>query len=516
MRTNASTGRAAEAARIMIVEDERIVAMDLAQTLGELGYDVAGMATRGEEAIELARRLSPQLILMDVRLAGEIDGITAAQAIRHERDVPVVYLTAHSDSETLRRAARSDASAYLVKPFKSPELRCVIEIALHKHAMDVRLRENEQWLATTLQSLTEAVIATDVSGHVRLLNVAAEQLTGWSRSEAAQRTIEEVLAIVDERSGTPLENPVRTALKLRTPVAIIEGSALISRGGGTVSVEESAAPIVDTYGRLLGSVLVVRDVTERREQLQQIQKLNAELEQRVAERTAALEAANQELEAFSYSVAHDLRAPLRGIDSFSQLLLERYSQRLDGEGLAYLNRVRAAVARMSQLIDALLSLAQIGRRHFQPLDFDFSQLVRAVAAEVAASHPGRNVTVQIAPDMRARADARLLRVVMANLLENAWKFTARRPEALIEVGRLEEAPVPTYYVRDNGAGFDPTHAQKLFGAFQRLHTEKEFPGTGIGLAIVQRVICRHGGTVWAQSQPAQGATFYFTLPALMH
>jgi two-component system sensor histidine kinase/response regulator len=376
---------AESAARIMIVEDERIVAMDLAETLRELGYAVAGVATRGEEAIELARQLTPQLILMDVRLAGNLDGIAAAQAIRDERDVPVIYLTAHSDNETLRRATHSDAAAYLVKPFKSPELRCVIEIALHKHATDARLRENERWLAATLET-----------------------------------------------------------------------------------------------------------------------------------RTAALQAANHELEAFSYSVAHDLRAPLRGIDSFSHLLLERYSQRLDVEGIAYLNRVRSAAMRMSQLIDALLSLAQVGRRELQPTDLDFSHLVRSVASEISAANPNRNVTLRVAPGLRARADARLLRTVMTNLLENAWKFTGRCEQALVEVGACEGVAVPTFYVRDNGAGFNPAHAQKLFGAFQRLHTEKEFVGTGIGLAIVQRVITRHGGTVWAESQPQQGATFYFTLPATMH
>jgi light-regulated signal transduction histidine kinase (bacteriophytochrome) len=236
------------------------------------------------------------------------------------------------------------------------------------------------------------------------------------------------------------------------------------------------------------------------------------LEQTLQQRTASLEATNRELEAFNYSVAHDLRAPLRGIDSFSQLLIERYSQRLDTEGLAYLNRVRAAASRMSQLIDALLSLAQVGRSDLQPLDLDFSQLVRSVASEVAAANPGRSVPMVIAPGMRAYGDSRLLRVVVANLLENAWKFTARRQRPSVEVGSVQNTKLPTYYVRDNGAGFDPAYASRLFGAFQRLHPDREFPGTGIGLAIVQRVIARHGGTVWADSQPDRGATFFFTLP----
>ena len=382
LRSAASNGAVgAQGARIMVVEDDGVLALHLAETLDELGYTVAGTATRGEEAIELAGRLHPHLILMDVGLAGNIDGIAAAEAIRDEHDIPVVFLTAHADDDTLHRATSTDASAYLVKPFKAPDLRCVIEIALHKHATDVRLRENERWLELTLQ-----------------------------------------------------------------------------------------------------------------------------------QRTAALEAANSELEAFSYSVAHDLRAPLRGIDSFSQLLIDKYSQRLDAEGVAYLNRVRGAAARMSQLIDALLSLAQVGRGQLQPANLDLSDLVHSVASEIAAANPRQNMTITIAPGMRAHGDPRLLRVVLVNLLENAWKFTGRRQSATVDVGPCRNMPQPTYYVRDNGAGFDPAYASRLFGAFQRLHTDREFPGTGIGLAIVQRAIARHGGTVWAESRPEQGATFYFTLP----
>ncbi len=504
------------APRILIVEDERIVAMDLAGTLTELGYSVAGMAARGEDAIEQAKRLNPNLILMDVRLAGKIDGIQAAQSIRQERDVPVVYLTAHSDNETLKRASSTAASGYLVKPFKSPELRCVIEIALHKHAADVRMRENEQWLSTTLQSIAEAVIATDESGRVRIFNRIAEKLTGWHHDEATSHTVDEVLALIDEDTGTPAENLVHKVLTDRAPVHTIEGAQLISRNGRKVAVEESAAPIVDPYGNLLGGVLVLRDVTERRQQLQQIQKLNAELEQRVMQRTAALQQANRELEAFSYSVAHDLRAPLRGIDGFSQMLIDKYAPHLDEEGVGYLNRVRAAAARMSELIDALLSLARVGRADLQATQVDLTQLAAALTQDLAAATPERRVKVRIEGAMTAHADPQLLRIALGNLLDNAWKFTTLTGGAELEIGQCRDATTPTYFVRDNGAGFDPTYADKLFGAFERLHSEKEFPGTGIGLAIVHRIVTRHGGCIWAQSAPDQGATFFFTLPPAMH
>jgi light-regulated signal transduction histidine kinase (bacteriophytochrome) len=301
-----------------------------------------------------------------------------------------------------------------------------------------------------------------------------------------------------------------------TQVTATQGSALISRSGRKVAVEEVAAPIVDAFGNLLGGVLVLRDVTERRQQMQQIQKLNEELEERVQQRTAALEAANRELEAFSYSVAHDLRAPLRGITGFSQLLIDQYAPQLDKEGVGYLNRVRGAAAKMSELIDALLSLARVGRAELHPADIDLTRLATLVSEDLAAAAPGRKVIVHIEPGMSAYADPQLLQIVVHNLLENAWKFSGRRQLATVGIGTVADAELPTYFVRDDGAGFDPAYSDKLFGAFQRLHSQQEFPGTGIGLAIVQRVVARHGGIIWAESRPQQGATFFFTLPAPRH
>jgi len=502
----------AERPRILIVEDERIVALDLAATLDELGYEVAGVASRSDEAIERSRQSQPDLILMDVRLSGPLDGIGTAEIIRKQRDVPIVYLTAHSDSETLRRAAESSASGYVVKPFKSPELRCAIEIALHKHALDARMREREQWLATTLQSIADAVIATDPDRTVRLFNHTAEVLTGRNRKEVLGRDIDSVLSFVDERSGKLVGSLVGRALEQRQAISSTDAYSLVSSDGTRISVFESAAPIVDSFGQLLGAVLILRDMREQRHQLEEIRKLNEELEDRVHERTAALAAANRELEAFSYSVAHDLRAPLRSLDGFTALLQEHSGSRLDEKGLDHLKRIQGATARMGQLIDALLTLSRIGRTEIRPLQVNMTEMVRGIAQEVGSAYGQRRVDVDIAAGMRAFADPRLLRVALSNLLDNAWKFTAPCDQAQIQVGTMNESKSPTYFVRDNGAGFDPSYASKLFSAFQRLHSEREFPGTGIGLAIVQRVIALHGGTIWADSEPKHGATFYFTLP----
>lgn len=497
---------------ILVVEDERVVAMDLAGTLHELGYRVVGIAARADDAIRRARQFKPDLILMDIRLAGEsMDGIEVATEIRRQHDVPVIYLTAHSDDDNLRRAAETSAAGYLVKPFKSPELRCAIEIALHKHAADRRVKERERWLSATLLSVADAVIATDHDGHIRLFNTVAEQLTGWSEQDARSQPAGQLLSIVDERTGEPLGDVIEQVLATKSPQQRTANTALVSRSGQQIPVEERATPIVDDEGRLLGAVWVLRDVTERRRQLQHIQKLNEDLERRVMQRTADLQEANRELEAFGYSVAHDLRAPLRAIAAFSQLLSTEHATQLDADGQRYLARMRYGVARMSELIDALLALAGVGRRELNVVEIDICDLARSVAADVIANHPGHTVSFSVDCNVVLSSDVALVRLILSNLLDNAWKFTKRHAAPQVNFGICEIKGMEAFYVRDNGAGFDPRYTGKLFEAFQRLHNESAFPGTGIGLAIVARAVRRLGGSIWAHSQPDKGATFYFTL-----
>jgi signal transduction histidine kinase len=250
---------------------------------------------------------------------------------------------------------------------------------------------------------------------------------------------------------------------------------------------------------------------------EQAQRLASELAARNAslERLASrLWAANAELDAFSYAISHDLRAPLRHIDGFAQALLEEELERLSPEGVRHLQVVRAASQRMSQLIDDLLGLSRLTRAEIRHEVVDLSALCTEIVTELRVANPDRQVEVVIEPGLRALGDARLIRIALDNLLGNAWKFTARRPRARIEVGRDRGAGDGTFYVRDDGAGFDMAYADQLFGAFQRLHTALEFEGTGIGLATVRRVISRHGGRVWASGAVDQGATFSFTLPTV--
>ena len=276
--------------------------------------------------------------------------------------------------------------------------------------------------------------------------------------------------------------------------------------------DEEEVELFDGLAADLSFALEAMQLDEQRRAVEdKLRRLSEELEQRVQDRTQELRAANAELEAFSYSVSHDLRAPLRAIDGFSQMLLARYADRLDADGRHALERVRAGSQRMGVLIDSMLELSRLGRRPMEFRDVDLSALAAEVVQELRAGEPERDVEVVIEPNVSAVGDKELLRVALQNLLGNAFKFTSPKPHASVQFGCTEHAGQAAIFVRDNGVGFDMNQADKLFLPFERLHSEREFSGTGIGLATVQRIIARHRGRVWAQGAIGDGATFYLTL-----
>jgi len=323
-------------------------------------------------------------------------------------------------------------------------------------------------------------------------------------------TYEAFLGFVHPDDRDYVQSCVNEALIEKRPYSI-DHRILLPDGAEKV-VHEQGEVTFDPSGKPLKMSGTVQDITERKRAEDEVRKLAAELEERVARRTAQLEAANSELEAFSYSVAHDLKSPLRIISGFSQMLLKDYSERLDTTGADYLRRLHAASHRMGQLIDALLKLSQVMKAEMRSERVYLSGMARAIAADLRRVQPERKAEFVIEENLSAQGDSGLLRIVMENLVGNAWKFTGKRDVARIEFGSAGERDGRTvFFVRDNGAGFEMKYAEKLFDPFQRLHGPDEFPGTGIGLATVSRIIQRHGGEIWAEGEKDRGAAFYFTL-----
>ena len=343
------------------------------------------------------------------------------------------------------------------------------------------------------------------NGRYLLVNREWERLFGVSRDRVINLTDHGVFPA--ELADQLRENDLRVAAEGKS-VQYEETADGVDGERTYISVK---FPVYDSAGEPYAVCGISTDITERKRAEDEIRRLNASLETRVLQRTAELEASNKELDAFAYSVSHDLRAPLRSLDGFSDALLEDYADVLDDVGKDYLNRLQRNVGRMGRMIDDLLSLSRATRADLERRKVDLTALSQDVMTELRAADPDRQVTLVVPDGLVAEADPHLLRLALQNLMANAWKFTGKRADAEIEVGRTVRAGERFFFVRDNGVGFDMAYAGKLFDAFQRLHTTAEFQGTGIGLAIVARVIRRHGGRICAEAEVDRGATFYFNL-----
>jgi len=371
-----------------------------------------------------------------------------------------------------------------------------------------RVEQELRKLSRAIEQSPVSVVITDPEGRIEYVNPMFTEVTGYSAAEAIGQN-PRIL-----RSGEASRELYDELWKAITSGVTWRGEFHNRRKNGTLFWERaSISPIVDRDGRISHYIAVKEDITERKRHEDELRRLNEDLERRVEERTHALHVANRELQAFSYSVSHDLRAPLRAISGFSQMIEDGYGAQIDEHGRELLTRVRAAAQRMGCLIDDLLKLSQISWQSMRIRTVDLSALAKQAAEELQAAEPERRVEWVIAPGVTAEGDEGLLSVVLQNLIGNAWKYSSKREAARIEFGVTEEGNHRVYFVRDNGAGFDMIYANKLFVAFQRLHSHAEFPGTGVGLATVARIIHRHGGEVRAEGHRGEGACFYFTLGA---
>jgi len=479
-----STYRRAPEPERMSAEHHRLVLESISDLV--FSFDSEWRFTSVNEAFERSVQMSRHQLLgkrfQDAFPGVEETGFFSTYQRVMESHEPATYVDEYSFAD-----GRVGAYQVRVAPIPDGLLITAVDITHHKQA-EARLG----WMAKVFLEATDPIIIGDAAGIVTEINEEALRIYGWSREDIVGRSVK--LLVPDERHAQADELLARCTAgeQVRN-----EESARMTRSGEVIPVLLTLSALTDESGQVLGVVSLAKDITEQKRVEDSLRRARARLEQ-----------ANAELETFAYSVSHDLRTPLRSMGGFSRVLLEKYSDRLDGKGRHYLERIRAGSQNMGQLIDGMLVLSRVSRAKMRHADVDLAEIARGLVATLKEGAPQRQVELVAPASIPVRGDRALLRALMQNLLGNAWKFTAREPVARIEVGTTEDGE---HFIRDNGVGFDAKYADKLFGAFQRLHASNEFDGLGIGLATVLRIVRRHGGRVRAEGEPGRGATFYFTL-----
>jgi PAS domain S-box-containing protein len=503
----------ARSLRLLIVDDSPVDAMLLLEALRSAGYQTEYEVVDTERAMRAAlENQAWDLITSDHSMPTFSAPAALAVSLELRPDVPLIIVSGEIDLNLAVSLIRAGAQDYIQK---SQLVRLVPTIDRVLREADLRkaqqrttreLHKSESRYRRLFETAQDGILILDAeTAEIHDVNPFLTNLLGYPRDQFLGKKLWEIGAFRDSGASKSGFAELKATGYIR-----YENLPLETSDGRAINVEfVSNVYLVDDQRVIQCNV---RDISARVVAEAKVLALNSELEQRVQERTAQLNALNQELDTFNYSVSHDLGAPLHRIQGFVGILQANYADKVDAKGLELLQSIAASVTQMKILIDALFRLARLSRDQLKPEPTNLSEMVRSVAAELHQSDPQRRVEFVIAEHIMAHGDVGLLRVLLENLLDNAWKFTGKQPNARIEFGstRLANGTVANF-VRDNGAGFDMVYGDKLFGPFQRFHKQEEFPGTGIGLASAQRVVQRHGGRFWAQSIVGEGSTFYFSL-----
>jgi hypothetical protein len=529
-------------AKILIVEDESIVALNIKNRLEELGYAVVAMLNSGEAALQVVANNRPDLVLMDIKLKGTVDGIEAAALIRSRFQIPVVYLTAYSDEETVDRAKFTEPYGYILKPFEARDLCTTIEVSLHKHRMERQLREREQWLATTLKSIGDAVITTDSQGSITFMNPVAEALTCWKQEEVLGSNLAQVFQTINEKTRQVVENPAVVALREGVTVGLENHTLLITKDGNEVPIDDSAAPIKNDVGNILGAVLVFHDVTEQQQIKAILERTNEELEIRVAESTAQLRQANEQLRAeiaqrkhleselllalekerelnelksrIVATVSHEYRTPLTTILSSTEMLQQYSSRWTEERKEKHFQRIHASVKYLTKLVNDVLFVnqAEAESLEFNPVPLDVEQVASGLVEEFHLQAAGqRTINFECqGVSTNPVLDERLIESMLRNLLSNGIKYSPPGSQVLLELVFERDAVV--FRVSDQGIGIPSADQTKLFNAFFRGSNVGTTAGVGLGLLIVKECVDLHGGEILVESEVGVGTKFTVTLP----
>ena len=496
--------------KVLIVEDEVITALDIKISLEKLGFEVLSIVDTGKEVIGKITELNPDLILMDIVLKGEMDGIETTELIKKRFDIPVVYLTAYSDKKTFERAKLTEPYGFIVKPAGIYELKCNIENAFYKYKLEKKLKKQADLLNLT----HDAIIVHDMDDKITFWNKGAEERYGWHEKEVLGKVTHDLLK-------TEFTDSLSETWECFLCKGYWEGELThTKRNGEKIIVSSRWALQKDENNVPIGFMEINSDITERKKAEESLKEARDKLELKVQERTAELnilvdelKRSNEELKQFAYVTSHDLQEPLRTIASFTQLLKRRYTSKLDDDADEFIDYIVGGANRMQTMIKALLDYSRVNTRNSEFKSSDFEVILNQTLNSLKIAVEESNAVITMDPLPTLMVDDKQMIQLFQNLISNAIKFRKNHGNMEIHISCKKVSTNYLFSVSDNGIGIESQFKDRIFEVFQRLHTRDEYSGTGIGLAVCKKIVERHGGQIWVESELGEGSTFYFTIPS---